>query len=395
MANLKNLVNPKSILARLTKAVEAFKSETEDNKVLLDPSFGTVKEKVKKSKPATKKKKPEPTDVVPWDGRRKTDTLFAARPSVLVGFPMSKPKEKPKGMHLLYQRANGAFSIDIVSDPRFGVPYGQDQLFILAIVDHALKNNSPKVDIGSIYKILKELGMCTGGSQYRAVQQTILRVFGSTVTCWYKDGKGVSGKKFSYFDEVHLEVLKDKYDYNPENGDYIIFSDKFYSDLKDHPIPYDMEMLKRLKGSPGATRFYLWAAPRAYRIATGAILVSWEDLAIELGADASNNLRAFKQNLKSWIVRVSKELEKTNGQKLKADIKPNGVLLYKQEMVPGAHRQTIKIDISKKTKSIHKGIDTDWVLEKEIEAFESGRIASISQKAIEYKRLKNSLEKSR
>lgn len=384
MANIRNLVNPKGILSRLVKAAHAFTEETEP-----------VKEEIKPKK--TRKKKVESTDVAPWEERRRSDTLYAARPSVLVGFPISKPKEKPKGMHLLYQRSNGRFKIDILSDPRFGVPFGQDQLFLLAVIDHALRLDSRKVEIGSIYKILKELGMSTAGSQYKHVQQMILRVFGSVVTCWYQDGNGVTGDKINYFSRVHLEVLKDKYGYDPAEGDYIVVSEELFEDFRKHPIPYDMKMLKRLKSSPGAMRLYLWAAPRAFRIpaSKGAVFVPFDQIANDLGAETHKRQRRFKESLNGWVKKVSKELVSTVGHGFLIDIQEDGVLLHRQTMVPGAQRMTPTIEnkIAKKkplteSKKTHREFEVNWVLEKELEEFERNPLAGLSQQANIYRQEK-------
>lgn len=333
---------------------------------------------------STGKETKEATSVMEWKDRRKDDTLYVARPSILISFPMSKPKDRPDSMHLVYQRGNGSFNLRITADAEFGMPYGQDQLFVLAVVDHALKNGSAKVEIGSIYKILKNLGMPVDGRKYKLVQQTILRVFGSVATYWYQEGNGITGERCLYFKKVHLEILKDKYEYKPEHGDYIILSDELYKELKEHPIPYDLEMLRKLKRSEGATRLYLWAAQRAFRISHGSIFVPFEDLANDIGSDISKNPRKFKQNLKLWIEKIEKELIQTTGQKFLIKILDKGIVLYKANLVPDVIDQSK----SKPKKISNKQLtefDIDWVLEKEIEDFNTGLTPSISQQAIKYK----------
>lgn len=390
-----SLLKPKDIYPPIRPAAAA-PAKVIKKKVFLDPTFATVKP------PEQRRKEPETTQLVPWGDRRKSDTLFAARPSVLVGFPMTKPKLRADRMDLLYQRSNGKFKIDIVSDPRFGVPFGQDQLFLLAVIDHALRSASRKVEIGSIYKILKELGMSTAGSQYKHIQQMILRVFGSVVTCWYQDGKGITGDKILYFSKVHLEVLKDKYGYDPLEGDYITLSEELFDDFRRHPIPYDMAMLKKLKGSPGAMRLYLWAAPRAFRIpaSKGSVFVPFNEIANDLGADAPRRQRRFKESVNRWVQKVSDELTSSVGHKFLIDVQDNGVLLYRQTMVPGAQRMTptienkmsAKVKTSTTKKKQHKEFDVDWVLEREVESFDDGELTGLSPQALKYRQAKLSFE---
>lgn len=369
-----------------------------------------------KTKPKTKKKtqtKSKPNETITqkatWVERRNEDVLYTGRPLALVGFPMSKPKSRPDSMHLVFKRTNGTFTLRITADPEFGMPFGQDQLFLLTIMDYAFKTGSQKVDIGSIYRMLKALGMPTGGSKYHLIQKTILRVFGSVATCWWTDGNGVTGKKFDYFREIHLEVLKKKYTYNSENGDYIVLSDELFKDLKNHPIPYDLEILRQLKSSPGATRLYLWLAPRAFRVQSpqGITYLDFKELANEIGADAQINPRKFKQNLKSWIKRLDKELLATRGIKIPLRIEGDKAVVSKASLVPGAHRKKalpdsnqtpqenpLKSEKQTKPKKIKPSeFDIDWVIEKEIQEFRAGLKTSISAQANAYMKLKKEIFK--
>ena len=126
------------------------------------------------------------------------------------------------------------------------------------------------------------------------------------------------------------------------------------------------------------------------------MLVPFSDLANDLGAETLNNPRKFKQSLKVWIEKVSKELVEVTGHKLLIQVMPTGVLLFRQNIVPGSQRMKPSIENrssaklrSTKSRKV-KELETDWVLEKEIEAFETGLTTSISQKAIKYKQIRDS-----
>ena len=327
-----------------------------------------------------------------WDERRKVDILYSPPAAVLINFPMTKPHSTDASPHI-YERNNGDFYLKIIADPNFGMPFGQDQLFLQAVLDEAVGSASPVVPIGSIYKILKSLGMPTSGPKYQLVRQTILRVFGSSATYWYQEGNGVTGERFLYFKKVHLEILKDKYGYCEADGDYIVLSDELYSEAMKHRIPFDLEMIRRLKKSVGATRLYIWVAQRAFRIKSknGSIFVLFEQLANDLGSDISSNPRAFKQNLLGWVDKVNQELQATNGDllKLEVDSSSGGLKLYKQTVVPGNHRRkAIEFRMPKAPKSPKgkspKEFDIDWVLEQEFEDWRDGKIPALSEAANSY-----------
>jgi len=355
--------------------------------------------------PIEKSNLPMPKNSEHWEVRRKEDALYSARPLALIGFPMTKPKPRSDAMHLVHERRNGNFMVEIHGHAKFGVPFGQDELLLIAIIDHALKGESPKIEIGSIYRILKDLGMDVGGRKYKLIQQALLRIFGSNLTYWFQNEHGGAAKKSSYFSIIHLEFLKDKYDYNSKKGDFVVLSDDFWRELKEHPIPYDLEVLRRLKNFLGAMKLYLWAAPRAYRIAVvpGIIYVPITELANELGSEAIKNPRAFKQNLKNWIAKLDDILLETSRAKSEIRIQDDKVILPKSNLVPGSHRKKSNLQLADQSKTStktkeksnpKKEFDLDWVLEKEIHEFiVSGLRTSLSKQALAYRAHKKEVYK--
>lgn len=55
---------------------------------------------------------------------------------------------------LKYTRRNGRFFLEIVGNPDYGVPFGQDRLVLLSLATAAVRAKSPVVRFGSAGEIL-------------------------------------------------------------------------------------------------------------------------------------------------------------------------------------------------------------------------------------------------
>jgi hypothetical protein len=77
--------------------------------------------------------------------RRTQEIGYNARPFVLCGLLLRQP---PKDQ-LIYTRRNGNFLLEITAHPRFGLPYGQDQLIPIWLATLAIRQKSPTLRFDS------------------------------------------------------------------------------------------------------------------------------------------------------------------------------------------------------------------------------------------------------
>ena len=232
---------------------------------------------------------------------------FSARPFVLCGLPIKRPKRG----ELEHVRKNGRYFLRIVGDPKFGLPFGQDRLIPLWVATVALRTNSPEVLFNSGAEILDAFGLPKDGKKYRRLVEGFTRVYTSTFyfgPVEHIDSLTTSSRR-NYFDELRLWYSRE-IDQSTLPGDFvnkIVLSPWFWEELKAHPIPVDFKVVKGLADSPGALDFYVWVCWRCWsaRRTDHIPLFGPGGLVNQLGVSGYATKRKFRQTLKRWIAVTS------------------------------------------------------------------------------------------
>jgi replication initiator protein len=235
---------------------------------------------------------------------------FASRPFVLCGLPVKRP---PKGA-LLHERRNGQFLLQVTGHPQYGVPWGQDRLVPIFLATLAVRQQSQTITFRSAAEMLDLFGMQQGGSQYRRLILAFQRVFGATIFF----GTDTQREKAMVMHRCRFNFMREAriwYSRNPEQemlpGGFeneVVLSDEFYREIRDHPIPADLEAAKALSCSPAALDLFMWLSYRCFT-AQGKERVSiFGDfgLANQLGSAEYARPRRFRERLDQWLdlVRV-------------------------------------------------------------------------------------------
>jgi hypothetical protein len=96
---------------------------------------------------------------------------------VLCGLPI----KKPAAGHLLHERRNGQFSLQVTGHRSYGLPWGQDRLIPIFLATLAIRQQSQTIQFRSAAEMLDSFGMQQGGTQYRRLVAAFQRIFGATI----------------------------------------------------------------------------------------------------------------------------------------------------------------------------------------------------------------------
>ena len=226
---------------------------------------------------------------------------FSSRPFVLSGLPIKRP---PKAV-TLYTRRNGNFILDIQAHARWGLPFGQDRLIPIWIATVALKTGSPVIRFKSAAEILDTFGLPKDGKTYRRLVEGFKRIFGATFFFGIEQKADITAlDRFNYFSRMRLWYAPAVEQQTLEGvQNEIVLSDQFWAELKRHPIPVDLAVVKALADSPGATDFYVWVCWRSWK-ARGPVsipLFGHTGLKGQLGVQGYDRKRKFRDTIKRWI----------------------------------------------------------------------------------------------
>ena len=231
---------------------------------------------------------------------------FCARPFVLCGLPL----RRPKAGELLYERRNGRFVLQITGHPHFGLPFGQDRLVPIFLATLAVRQQSQTVRFESAAAMLDTFGMQKGGKEYRRLVAAFERIFGATMffgTDSVKSGARVVHRaRFNFLREARIWYSRGSEVPSGESGNLIVLSDEFYAEVMAHPIPTDLEALKVLAAAPGALDLFMWLGYRCY-VAKGPEripLFGELGLAHQFGSVEYSRPRRFRAMLEQWLATI-------------------------------------------------------------------------------------------
>jgi len=200
---------------------------------------------------------------------RKQTIAYHARPFVLCGLP----SRKPAADQVIYSRRNGNFLLEITAHPRFGLPYGQHRLIPIWLAALALRKRNRIVRFESPAQLLDYFRLRKDGSQYRRIKTAFQRVFAATVFFGSEDHLKkhpvVDWSRFHFLDQMKLWFIRDgqpqpSLQEGPDN--VVVFSEGFYREICEHPIPVDREVVAALAHAPGLLNFYVWISWKRWAV---------------------------------------------------------------------------------------------------------------------------------
>ena len=183
------------------------------------------------------------------------DTGFMARLMMLCSLPRTNP-----GRQLQYKRVNGPYTLIMTAVGQTGLPFGNLSRLLLAwVCTEAVRTQSRELFLGpSLSGFMRRLGIAPVGCAHRQLRNQMKRLFNAHIQLVYED-KQVSASVNSpvasqigfWWDGGEPGSLT-LWDSKIELGE------KFFHESIRHPVPIDMNPLKR---SALGLDLYLWLTP--------------------------------------------------------------------------------------------------------------------------------------
>ena len=230
---------------------------------------------------------------------------YAFKPLVVTSFPTKRP---PKG-ELLYERRNGQWKLQLAAHPKYGLPWGQDRLIPIWLATKAKITDSPEIRFDNASEILRLFGLQDDGRTYNRIHDAFLRVF-FTSMYWgteeqHKRAKATYVDRLTIIDKMTLWRLKPGQQQLPGDDfeNKIVLNPRWFKEIKDHPIPCVLKVVRELSNSPAALDFYMWVMYRCKTVKdfTAVPLFGPQGLKGQLGVEGYAQKFHFRMVVKRWI----------------------------------------------------------------------------------------------
>lgn len=222
------------------------------------------------------------------------------------------PHSKPKAYH--FQRKNGLYTLTMIANPLYGLPYGAlPRLLIAWITTEAARQKSPILELGkTLSTFLKKLDLSRqGGSRGDITRLRIqmLRLFTTQISCTYHNSNNgeASGENFLFARSYNLWwkpiTTNQNKDFRPST---VTLAKDFFEELINRPVPVDLRVLHLLRRSPLQMDIYSWLTYWLSFLKQSKI-ISWCNLKNQFGADYGDDaqgVRSFKSKFLKALKKV-------------------------------------------------------------------------------------------
>jgi len=209
---------------------------------------------------------------------------------------------------LLHTRRNGKFILQVQAHPDFGLPFGQDRLIPIWVATLAVRQQTRCVRFRSGSEMLEEFGLPRNGTYYRRLIDGFKRVFTSTI--YFGADHRLSKRaiweftRFAFFDHMRLWYMKPHVSSEPAPAENIItLSEQFWDEVREHPLPADLNVVRALANAPGCLDLYLWLVWRCFKLKGEAQIPLFgpSGLCHQLGADDYARHRDLRRTILRWL----------------------------------------------------------------------------------------------
>jgi replication initiator protein len=228
------------------------------------------------------------------------EQLIALRPLIMCGIPLRRIKEAS------YVRKSGPYVVELISSSALGVPYGQDRLIPIFLATLFLAQGCPADNtVRFLYArdILNLFGLPLDGKTYRRLREGFQRWQATSIrlelapnghTKERQEGLTLMPESRLWFH--HTNPQKD------ELPNQVTLSSEWADEIRQHPIPADLQTVKAFTHCPGALDFYLWQIWRSYSISedTPVPLEGKNGLFAQVGCLSGQPTWELKRLLKRW-----------------------------------------------------------------------------------------------
>jgi len=252
---------------------------------------------------------------------------YMPRSVVMVSFPHSKPDG------LIYHSKNGNFSLTMMANPEFGLPYGSlARLLIAWLVRQVKLTQSRVIYLGETFaSFLREFNLSqSGGKRGDAtyLRDQMQRLFTTSISWVYHNKKeGIcQGENFPVANSFQLwwdpvKITENQCLFHAT----ITLSEEFYKELMKCPIPVDFRVLQALRRSPLQIDIYVWLTYRLPYLECETF-ISWKGLRPQFGANYANSAQGLRDFKKQFLKAL--HIVQLFYEKAEVTPKNDGIWLY-------------------------------------------------------------------
>ena len=236
------------------------------------------------------------------------DLGFMARLLALCSLPRTNPGNREK-----YVRRNGPHALVMTAGGLNKLPYGILPRLLLAwVCSEAVRTQRRELVLGrSLYEFMQKLGMDSHSGGARGdrtrLRNQMDRLFGCTVSLIYENESGSTRVSSFVADKHELWWDVSRPDAPVLWESTIRLGEEFFNEIIAHPIPLDLNILKRLKRSPLGLDLYLWLTYRTFRLKT-PLTLAWKQLYRQFGVDPAKATE--KYTVRDFRAACLRELKK-------------------------------------------------------------------------------------
>ena len=236
------------------------------------------------------------------------DLGFMARLLALCSLPRTNPGNREK-----YVRRNGPHALVMTAGGLNKLPYGILPRLLLAwVCSEAVRTQRRELVLGrSLYEFMQKLGMDSHSGGARGDRTRLRNQMESAL--WLH---GVAGSMRTHQAPRGLVPswpISMNFGGTVATGrsrvveSTIRLGEEFFNEIIAHPIPLDLNVLKRLKRSPLGLDLYLWLTYRTFRLKT-PLTLAWKQLYRQFGVDPAKATE--KYTVRDFRAACLRELKK-------------------------------------------------------------------------------------
>lgn len=216
---------------------------------------------------------------------------FMARALVQATLPHSKAEGNE------FVRRNGLYTLSLMSPTAIGLPYGSIPRLLLSwITTEAVRTKQRELVLSdSLSAFLRVLDLVPTSGRWGSttrLREQMKRLFASSVTCTYDNGETWALDSVKPVDSARLWWSPKAPEQAALWQSTITLGERFFNEVTERPVPFDMRALQSLKKSPLALDIYLWLAYRMSYLRQ-PVSIPWVALQGQFGANYKE-LRQFK-----------------------------------------------------------------------------------------------------
>jgi hypothetical protein len=184
---------------------------------------------------------------------------------------------------------------------RVGVPYGsRARLILLYLQSEAIRTNSRQIELGRSLRVwLGKLGVPIGGKSMKDVRDQALRLSRCRMSFQI-----TQGDRIGFINQNLVDTAMFASDDGGALLETVHLSERFFDELKRHPVPLQEAAIKALSNNSQALDIYCWLAYRLHSLA-GKTTISWAALMPQFGGAYSQQKEFRRRFIESLQIALA------------------------------------------------------------------------------------------